>query len=123
MSALVLLIGFLILSIGIIALMSPASVRPLVHRAIDERWVYPISGIRVFMGGILVLAASATRMPGFILAIGVFLILAGVSGPLMGEERIGRLAEWWCSQSNMVISVWGAVTASLGAVIMLASLG
>ncbi len=122
MSVLVLLIGFLVLCIGIIALLSPTSVRPLVIRAIEERWLYWISGIRVLIGGVLVLASSATRMPGFILAIGVLFIVAGVSAPLIGEERVARLADWWCRQSNMVISVWGAVTAALGAVIMLASL-
>ena len=107
MSNLVALIGFLILGVGIAVVISPAILRKLIHQAIEYRWIYWVSGLRVLMGGILVVAASNTRMPGFITGLGVLLVAAGVSLPLLGEERVDWMASWWLRQSDMIVGVWG----------------
>lgn len=122
MAALVLLIGFALLTIGLVALAAPSSLRSLIRRVMQYRWLYWASGFRVLIGGILVLAASSTRMPGFITGLGAFFVLAGILGPILGEERTNQMANWWSGQSNLVVSVWGAVVSALGAVVMLASL-
>jgi ABC-type xylose transport system permease subunit len=60
-------------------------------------------------------------MPGFITGLGVLLIAAGITLPLLGEERVDRMASWWFRQSDMMVGVWGTVVAILGAVVIWAS--
>ena len=121
MSALVALIGSFILCVGIAVALSPATLRKLIHQAIEYRWLYWVSGLRVLMGGILVVAATETRMPGFITGLGVFLVAAGIALPLLGEERVDRMAAWWLRQSNGMVRTGGSLIAVLGAVVFLAS--
>ena len=121
MSSLVALIGFLIHGVGIAVILSPPSLRKVIHQAIEYRWLNCLSGLRLLVGGVLVIAASATRMPGFITGLGVLLIAAGITLPLLGEERVDRMASWWFHQSDMMVGVWGTVVAILGAVVIWAS--
>jgi hypothetical protein len=119
---LVALIGFLILAIGFSVIASPAILRGILHRFLESRWLYWVSGLRVLVGGILVIAASATRMPGFVRAFGVLLIAAGVSIPLLGEQRVDRMAEWWLRQSDGMLRGWGLLAAILGTLVLWAAL-
>jgi hypothetical protein len=45
--------------------------------------------------GILFIVARVPRMPAFNQAFGVLLIAAGLSIPFLGEQRVGRMVEWW----------------------------
>jgi len=72
----------------------------------EFRWLYSVSGIRVLVGSILVVAASSTGFPGFVRAFGVTLIVAGISIPLLGEERVDRMAEWWLRQLDWMLRAW-----------------
>jgi hypothetical protein len=71
----------------------------------------------VLVGGILVVAAPATRLPAFVRGLGVLLIAAGVSIPLLGEARVDRMAAWWLRQTDGMLRAWGALAAILGAVV------
>jgi len=63
MSSLVALIGILILGIGLAVLVSPALLRDLLHRFLEFRWVYWVSGARVVVGVVLIIAAPAIAFP------------------------------------------------------------
>lgn len=115
MSSLVVLIGFLILGIGLAVGLSPGVLRGLLHQFLEFRWVYWVSGVRVLAGGILIVAAPATRLPGFVQGLGALLIAAGVSIPLLGEERVNQMAAWWLRQSDQMLRTWGALAVVLGA--------
>lgn len=115
MSSLVVLIGLLILGIGLAVSLAPAVLRGLLHQFLEFRWVYWVSGLRVLVGGILVAAAPATRLPGLVLGLGALLIAAGVSIPLLGEGRVNQMAEWWIRQSDQMLRTWGALAVVLGA--------
>ena len=122
MSALVALIGVLFLGVGLAVLASPAVLRGLLHRFLEARWLYWVSGLRVLVGGVLVIAAPATRLPAFVRGLGVVFIVAGVSIPLLGEARVDQMAQWWVRQSDGVLRAWGALAAVLGAVVAWAGL-
>jgi hypothetical protein len=121
MASLVALVGFLILPPGAAVMVSPAVLRSLVHQFLEFRWIYVISGLRILAGGLLVVAASATRLPGLVRGLGMLLIIVGVSVPLLGEARVDRMAVWWLRQSDERLRGWGALTTILGAVLMWAA--
>ena len=110
------------LVIGLAVVISTAAFRLFLRRFLESRWLYWASGVRVLVGSILVIAASSTGFPGFVRALGVILVAAGVSIPLLGEERVARMAEWWLQQSDLVLRGWGVVAAVLGAVVAVAGL-
>jgi hypothetical protein len=122
MSSLVALIGFLILVLGLAVAVLPAALREILHRFLESRWLYWVSGVRVLVGAILVIAASSTAFPGFVRALGVIFIVAGVSIPLLGEERVDRIAEWWLRQSDWMLRAWGVLASVLGALVAWAGL-
>jgi hypothetical protein len=122
MSSLVALIGFLVFVIGLAVVISPAALREILHRFLESRWLFWVSGGRILVGGILVVAASSTGFPGFVRALGVVLIAAGVTIPLLGEERVDRIAEWWLRRSDSMLRGWGALAAILGAAVAWAGL-
>jgi hypothetical protein len=122
MSSLVALIGLLILMIGLAVVISPATFRVVLRRFLEGRWLYWASGVRVLVGTVLVLAASSTGFPGLVRALGVILIAAGVSIPLLGEERVDRMAGCWLRRSDWIVRGWGALASVLGALLAWAGL-
>ncbi len=71
--------------------------------------------MRIVAGILFLLAASDTRAPSFITAMGVFFILAGVAIPCIGSARIERLATWWLAKPDWVLRVWAVAAGTLGA--------
>ena len=122
MSSLVVPIGVLLLGVGLAVMLSPVALRGLLHQFLEFRWVYWVSGLRVLVGGILVATAPATRLPTFVRGLGVVLIAAGASIPLLGEAHVDRMAAWWLRQTDGMLRAWGTLAAILGAVIAWAGL-
>lgn len=118
MSSLAAAIGLLVLGIGLAVIASPGVLRGILRRFLESRWLYWVSGLRVLVGGILIIAAPATRMPGFVGAFGVLLVAAGVSIPLLGEARVDRMAQWWSRQPDWTLRAWGALAAFVGGALL-----
>jgi hypothetical protein len=116
-SPLVAVVGLLMLGIGLAVLVSPAVLRDLLHRFLEYRWVYWVSGLRVLAGAVLVIAAPTTKLPDFILLLGVLLLAAGTSLPFLGKERVDRMAEWWLRLPNGLLRLWGTLATALGGVV------
>jgi hypothetical protein len=118
MLTIVLIIGLIILGLGVAVLVSPSTLRKLLHHFLKREWLIPVTFLRVIVGIILLIAAPVTRWPIFIYIVGIVFILAGVSIPLIGKEKIESLANWWLEQSDMVLRVWGGIAAVLGLAMM-----
>ncbi|MGA7979697.1 MAG: hypothetical protein WCA32_05655 [Chromatiaceae bacterium] len=122
MSSLVVLIGILILGVGLSVAALPGTLRTILRPFLEPRWLYWVSGLRVLVGGVLVIAAPVTRLPGFVLGLGVLLVLAGGSIPLLGEARVHRMVEWWRRQPDWMLRAWGTVGVLIGAILASAGL-
>ena len=118
MSFLVVLIGLLIFGIGVGILFSPATLRQILHNFLLKKWLVPATLLRVIMGIIFLIAAPSTRSPIFMYILGIVFILAGVSIPLLGTEKIERLANWWMERSDTILRVWAAIATVLGIAIL-----
>ncbi len=118
MSFLVILIGLLIFGIGVGILFSPATLRQILNNFLLKKWLVPATLLRIFIGIIFLIAAPSTRWPIFIHILGIVFILAGVSIPLLGTEKIERLANWWMERSDAILRVWAAIAAVLGIAIL-----
>ena len=118
MAVIVLLIGVLIAGIGIAILSSPARLRRLLHWFLESKNLYAVAAIRVIAGVLFILAAPETRLPMLIQVLGILFILAGVAIPLLGTERVDRLAGWWLARSDSILRLWALVTIAFGGLIV-----
>ncbi len=85
MNLFVALIGALFLAISLAILVSPRSGRWSLENLITRGMMPVFSIVRIGFGIVFVLAAPSTRLPGFVWALGLLLIL---SGDLSADPRI-----------------------------------
>jgi uncharacterized protein YjeT (DUF2065 family) len=121
MTFFVALLGCLILGIGLTVLISPAWMRPAIQAVVNRRWLPVLSAARIAFGIVLVLAAPATRLPIFVWALGLLMIVAGVSLPFMGMKRIQAMADWWLSRPDRMLRTWSLLAILLGALLVWAA--
>ena len=116
MSVVVLIVGLFVLGMAAAVLNSPERLKKMLRVFLERQALGLAAGIRIFVGILFLLAASDTRAPSFITAMGVFFILAGVAIPFIGSARIGRLATWWLERPDWVLRVWAVAAGTLGGV-------
>ena len=110
--------GVLFLGIGLTMLASPAHMRRGLDKAITRRMLPVISLVRIGIGIALVLAAPSTRLPAFIWALGLLVILRGVALPMIGFDRSRKLADWWMLKPDRTIRGWSLLVILLGALLL-----
>jgi hypothetical protein len=75
---------------------------------------YVASVVRLLMGAALYFAAPASRAPGVLLTLGVFIFVAGLITLFFGPERFRRLVDWWSVHGPRLARVWAALALVLG---------
>lgn len=117
MSVVVVIFGLFMLGMGTAILMSPERLKKGLRIFLDKRgFGLAAVGIRVVVGVLFLMAASDTRAPSFITAMGVLFILAGVAIPFVGFTRIERLANWWLERPDWALRAWAVAAGGLGGV-------
>ena len=85
--------------LGVVGLVRPASLVRLVEFPWRSRTgLYVAIAFRIVLGILLVAAASSTRFPWIIGALGVLSLIAAVLIPVLGYDRIRGFVEWWAQQ-------------------------
>jgi ribose/xylose/arabinose/galactoside ABC-type transport system permease subunit len=110
--------GVLSLGVGLTMLASPAHMRRGLDKAITRRMLPIISMVRIGIGIALVLTAPSTRLPAFIWALGLLVILRGVALPMVGFARSRKLADWWMAKPDRTIRGWSLLVILLGALLL-----
>jgi len=118
MALIVALAGLIILGIGLTILVWPACMRWAIRAVVTRRMLPVLSIIRIGFGIVFVLAAPSMRLPVFVWAFGLLLILAGVSLPILGIERLRMWSDEWLKKPDGVIRVWSVLAALLGALLI-----
>ena len=117
MSAVVAIFGLFMLAISIAILVAPERLKRMLQVFLDKQgFGLAAVGIRIVVGVLFLMAASGTRAPSFITAVGILFIVAGVAIPLMGRARIERLANWWLDKPDWVLRTWAVAAGALGGV-------
>lgn len=121
MLLLVVLIGVIIIAFSAFALYKPAFLRHSIEYWLEPGRLYLAMTIRICVGILLFAVASQARSPVLMRALGALMILAGVTIPVLGFDRIRTLADWWQDRSDTVLRVWGLAAAGLGALLIYAA--
>jgi hypothetical protein len=75
---------------------------------------YIASANRLLMGAALVFAAPASRSPGVLHTLGVFIFVAGLVTLFFGPKRFRWLVDWWSAHGPAVARIWAALALVLG---------
>ena len=74
------------------------------------------------LGVLLLAAASSTRFPWAIGALGVLSLAAAVSLPLLGYERLREFVDWWMARPQGFVRGWSLAACGFGAFLVWAAL-
>jgi hypothetical protein len=116
------IVGLFIVAMGLSAVLSPDWMRRMLDRVLEKSWLAGAAIFRLVVGVLFILAASSTWAPTFIMVLGVFFVVAGLSVPLAGRARIESMARWWLGKKDFVLRGWGLLALVLGAFIARAGL-
>ena len=110
-----LLVALFTIVIGIGGLVSPESgteIRRL-YFATPVR-LYAAAAVRVAMGLVVILSATASRAPKTLRALGAVMCMQGLSATLMGPDHARAILEWETRQGPALLRVGAAVALAAG---------
>jgi hypothetical protein len=121
MSIAVAAVGLIIFMLGVLGVARPRTLIGLVDRPWRSRGgLYLAVAIRIALGVLLLAAASSTRFPWTVGALGIVSLAAAVSIPLLGYERLRKFVEWWLVRGDGFVRAWSLVACLFGAFLIYA---
>ena len=87
-------IGVLVMLGCAVAFVSPRLILSLDRSVISAQSLYAIAALRIILGLIFVLTARASRWPWTLRALGLFVIIAGLTTPGFGVARTHAVMDW-----------------------------
>jgi hypothetical protein len=115
------LTGVLFLGVGLTILAVPAAGRWALKNLVRRELMPVFSIIRIGIGIVFVLAAPSTRLPGFVWALGLLLIISGIALQVVGFDRLRKWTDWWLEKPGGEFRGWSLLGVLLGALLIWAA--
>ena len=109
MSIAALLLALFTIIVSVVGIVAPDSVMTLRRLYYTPGGLYAAGAVRVAMGLVLILAASSSRWPRTLRALGAVMCLQGLAANLLGLERARAILEWEAMHTALLRA--GAVVA------------
>ena len=110
-----LLVALFTIAIGIGGLISPESGTHIRRLYFATPWrLYTAAAIRVAMGLVVILSATASRAPKTLRALGAIMCMQGLSAALLGPEHARAVLEWEASRGTALLRAGAAVALVAG---------
>lgn len=119
--ALVVVVGLALAGLGAVSAVVPRQFHRLLFLVKQKRWLNVAMLVRLLIGVVMIAAAPATRLPRFVLVAGIITLLSGLIAPLLGHDRLIRMAEWWATRPDGLVRLWGILALALGLLIVYAA--
>jgi len=85
--------------------------------------LYAAAAVRVAMGLVVILSATASRAPKTLRALGALMCMQGLSATLLGPEHARTVLEWEATQGPALLRVGAAVALAAGVFLAFALTG
>jgi hypothetical protein len=102
--------------LGAIGVVSPDALLRIARHFETPGGLYAAAALRIVVGGVLVLAAGASRAPRAIRVIGVLIVVAGLVTPFLGLDRVRAILEWWAAAGPIFKRVWAGGALGFGCI-------
>jgi hypothetical protein len=103
MKAVGLLIALFVMVVGTVGLFTPDSLIAVGRYVVTPIGLYAVAALRVAMGLLLMMVARISRAPKTLRAVGAVVIVAGLTTPLFGVERVRAMLDWEATQGTALI--------------------
>jgi hypothetical protein len=114
-------IALLAIFLALTGLFWPEGLLKIGHYSFTPTGLYVVAIIRVAIGLVFFLAASASRAPRALRVIGVAVCVAGVAAALFTTAQAQTLLNWWSAHGPGFIRVAAFVVLTLGGFIAYAT--
>jgi len=120
MKVIAIVIGVLVVTVGLVGLINPPTILAVGQAVATPAGLYVVAALRIGIGLVLLLAASASRMPRTLRIGGVVVMLAGVATPIFGVDRSHAVLDWMSGQGSALIRGDAIVAMAVGVFIIYA---
>jgi hypothetical protein len=116
-----LVIGVIIVLQGLAGLLAPDAFASLVRQIQEPPVLYVAALVRVAFGVVLVVAATGSRAPNGLRALGALMTAGGLLTPFFGVEFARVVLGWWSEGGTTVVRGWAGAALAIGAFIIYAT--
>jgi hypothetical protein len=120
MRSLGLLVALFAVAVGMAGVFAPDSLVTVGRYVVTPVGLYAIAALRVGIGLVLMLVARISRTPKTLRAIGAVVLVAGLTTPLFGVERVRAIFDWEVTQGTALIRIGAVLVLAIGAFIAFA---
>ncbi len=115
-------VGLLIVLIGVFGFFFPSALLDLVERVGANSVGFALSiVIRATLGVLFIVAASSTRLPELIGAVGVLSLAAALGIAVIGHSRMRRFMQWWTTWPMWLVRLTLTLVVGFGALLVYAA--
>jgi hypothetical protein len=114
MKVIALVIAALMILLGLTGVLWPEGPMELARYSFTSTGIYVAAIVRIVLGALLFVAASATRTPKTVRVIGTLIFVAGVATALMSAERAQLLNDWWMSHGPDALRIAACFPLAVG---------
>lgn len=100
------LIGLFTAASGALGIISPDRILPLARKFESRAGLGIASALQVGFGSLLLFSAIASHIPRLVRILGAGTLVSGLTLPLLGVKRFGRIIEWWAEKSSVFKRIW-----------------
>jgi hypothetical protein len=115
-------IAALFILVGLTGVLWPEGLMGLMTYSFTSTGIYVAAISRMVLGGLLLVAAQATRTPKTVRVIAVIIFLAGVATALINPDRAQLLKDWWLSHGPDPLRIAACFPLAVGFFILVATL-
>jgi hypothetical protein len=115
-------IAALLILVGLTGVLWPEGLMGLMKYSFTSTGIYVAAISRMVLGGLLLVAAQATRTPKTVRVIAVIIFLAGVATALINPDRAQLLKDWWSSHGPDALRIAACFPLAVGCFILVATL-
>jgi hypothetical protein len=120
MKWLVWLVALIIVLAGLVGVVTPEGLLSIRQYVVTPAGLYAIAAVRCGIGCVLMAVSPRSRVPRTLRAVGALMIVAGVSTPLLGVERIRAILDWEAIQDTALLRIVAAMIVIVGGLLAVA---
>ncbi len=114
----VFVIGWLIVLEGVLFLLRPELLGPVVRFFNRTFWMYTLSVVRIILAVIFLLGTMQCRVRGVIAGFGILLLITGFAGLIIKHQMYNSILQWWQERNLSAVRLVAAIVLLIGAVIV-----
>jgi len=112
------IIGWLIVAEGLLFLLRPALLGPVVRFFNRTFWMYTLSVVRIVLAVIFLLGATQCRIRGIIAGFGILMLIMGFAGLIVKHQMYLSILQWWQERNLATVRLMAVVVMLIGAIIV-----